>query len=359
MPENRVSGRTVYFDYLRVLATTAVVFVHVSSENWLNTDVSGPGWAALNFYNSIVRWGVPAFVMISGALFLGRDIPVRKIYSKYVLKMAVVYIFWSVIYAVVVPLVRSQYDPKTVFTTERLAEKIIAGPFHMWFIPMIIGLYICIPVLRQIAKSEKASVYFLAVSGTFTFVIPEIFYILNDFLPEEAKPVITEIKGVISDMNMNFVLGFAFFFIAGYVISTRELSPKLRMTFYILGAAGFVSTVLLNYAVTQKTGEPCKTYIGNFTLNVALEALGMFVWFRYNVKGRPALNGFMAKLSKYSFGAYLVHVFIRNHFSFLKFNSLSFNEWLSVPAVAFSVVIASFLISFLINRIPFLKKWIV
>ncbi len=72
-------NRTIYFDYLRVFATAAVILLHVAAFNWLSTDVNGYDWKVFNFYDSIVRWGVPVFVMISGALFLGRDdISIKK-----------------------------------------------------------------------------------------------------------------------------------------------------------------------------------------------------------------------------------------------------------------------------------------
>ena len=81
--------RTAYFDYLRVFATFAVVILHLSGQNWNNTNVNGFEWRVFNGYDSLVRWAVPVFVMISGALFLDRNISPKKIYSKYVLRLFV------------------------------------------------------------------------------------------------------------------------------------------------------------------------------------------------------------------------------------------------------------------------------
>ena len=76
--------RKTYCDYLRLIATFAVVVLHVAASNWYSTDVNGLEWQSFNFYDSVVRWGVPIFVMISGSLFLSREISIRKIYSKYI-----------------------------------------------------------------------------------------------------------------------------------------------------------------------------------------------------------------------------------------------------------------------------------
>ena len=80
--ERIVAQRTIYFDYLRVLATFAVMILHISAQNWGACDVQSFDWQVFNFFDSIVRWSVPIFVMISGALFLNRDIPLKKIYTS-------------------------------------------------------------------------------------------------------------------------------------------------------------------------------------------------------------------------------------------------------------------------------------
>ena len=86
--ENPTKVRTVYFDYLRVFATLAVMVLHTSAQNWSKTDVNSFTWQTFNFFDSIVRWGVPVFVMISGSLFLSRDIPIKVIYNGgFILRM--------------------------------------------------------------------------------------------------------------------------------------------------------------------------------------------------------------------------------------------------------------------------------
>ena len=74
--------------------------LHVAAREWHDTDIRTAEWAAMNFYDSIVRWAVPVFTMISGALFLSKDIPVRKIYSKYIFRIFTAFLFWSLLYAV-------------------------------------------------------------------------------------------------------------------------------------------------------------------------------------------------------------------------------------------------------------------
>ena len=89
------NNRIVYFDYLRIIAIFAVIVLHIAAHNWHGTDVNSFEWQMFNIYDSIVRWGVPVFVMISGALFLGKDISIKKLYNKHIFRIFLSLIIWS------------------------------------------------------------------------------------------------------------------------------------------------------------------------------------------------------------------------------------------------------------------------
>lgn len=157
--------RQHYFDFLRVLAIFAVIVIHVAAQNWYTTDMHSFEWAAMNFYDSIVRWAVPIFVMISGALFLSKDIPIRKLYSKYIFRIFTAFIFWSFMYAV-----------KKYMESGDIVQAFmyfLRGEFHMWFLFMIVGLYMIVPFVKKIAESESLTKYFLVLAFIFSFVMPE------------------------------------------------------------------------------------------------------------------------------------------------------------------------------------------
>lgn len=88
-------------------------------------------------------------------------------------------------------------------------------------------------------------------------------------------------------------------------------------------------------------------------------SVAVFVWFKYNAKGNDKLNKIIIKLSKYSFGAFLVHIFIIQVLHSFGIHSASFHPVLSVPAITLSTTIVSYLISLVLNKIPVIKKYIV
>lgn len=346
--------RTVYFDYLRVFAVFAVIILHVSSQNFYTTDVNGFDWQISNFYYSIVKWCVPVFVMISGALFLDREIPLKKLYTKYILRMAVSYIVWSAVYFVIL---YDGYIDKGIVVLQ-----LIGGYYHMWFIPMIIGLYICVPITKAIADNDKAMRYYLIAAFVFAFLIPWGINLTDDFARELIIKGVSALNSKVSVMGMNMVLGYTGYFLGGYYLSKVNFSKRQRMVIYLLGIFGFAVTMSLNMIVAFKTQQFCEKYNGYFNVGILLESIAVFVWFKYNRYTWSKLNFFIRKLSKYSFGAYLVHALIIAlldiHFR-LSLKSLTFNSGLAVLYMGTLVFIVSFSISAILNQIPVVKKFMV
>ena len=347
--EKLKTNRTIYFDYLRVFATFAVIILHLSARYWYSADVNGFQWQTFNFYDSIVRWCVPIFVMISGSLFLSRDIPLKTIYSKYILRMCTAFLFWSVVYAVFV----------NAGITGRIAA-VITGHYHMWFILMIIGLYMCIPFIKPIVQDEKRTKYFLLLSFIFTFVILEAVAIMRDFGTLTIVRASEALNSVSIGFTMKIVSGYAVYFVLGYFLNKTELSKKQRIIIYMLGLAGFASTVLLNLFSSLKAQEPLGNYYDYFRANVLLEVLAVFTFFKYRKYRFDGLNAFIGRLSKYSFGAFLVHaLIIEQVIPRIGLEVYYSSPALGIPILGVIVLCMSFIISAIINHIPFLKKYIV
>ena len=303
--------RKTYCDNLRLIATFAVVVLHVAASNWYSTDVNGLEWQSFNFYDSVVRWGVPIFVMISGSLFLSREISIRKIYSKYILRMVIAFLTWSIFYALMTP---EYFENGMLYGIKTHIDAMVSGHYHMWFVLMIIGIYMCIP-----------------------------FY-----------------NSHVSTMNMSMVMGYSFYFVLGYYLDNFELRKKYRILIYFLGVLGFAFTVLVDLNLAIKTQQPCDNYYGNFQVNVMLEAICIHTLFKYHKFKNEKLNSFVFIISGYTFGAYLIHAFFIEKLSLhFNFNTLSFNSVVSVPIVSAVVFICALLVSTVLNHIPIIKKYCV
>lgn len=343
--------RIMYFDVLRIAATLGVILLHISSQNWSKTNVTSFQWQTFNFFDSIVRWTVPIFVMISGALFLNRDNSVKKIFKNNILRIITAFIFWSVLYAGV------SFAQGT--SIKKACLEVVQGHYHMWFLFMIVGLYLIVPFIKKIIESEALLKYFFALGLIFTFIIPQgiaILNLLNGTLGKAAN-------SIVENINFHFTLGYIFYFILGYYLNKVDISKKMRMIIYSFSAVGFACTILGTSFVSIYNNAPEQTFYDYLTLNVLWESLGVFVFFKYNLNSiniSEKMQNIVAKLSKYSFGAYLVHVMIIEQLKKLfGLNTLSFNPILSIVVILLIVSVISFAISWICNHIPFLNKYIV
>ena len=361
MNEKTKSNRVVYLDLLRILAIGAVVILHVASLNWAKVDVNGHDWRVFNFYDSIVRWGVPVFVMISGTLFLNKEnMTAKKIYSKYILRLLTAYITWSFIYYIFSGASFIQQIDSLMRTNllDSIAD-IINGHYHLWFIPMMIGIYMCLPIIKQIVRDEKIARYFLLLSLVFWCLVPQTVELINDFAGEKMIVVIGALYEQISEMRLSLVMNFALYFILGYEISKVEFSKEMRTVIYILGVAGGIFTIVIDWLVTIKKQTPIQTYYNTSCVNVLFEALAVFELCKSIPFKKDKIYKIITKLSKWSFGAYLVHALVIECFVKSGFDMLSFLPIVTVPIMSILVLICSFVISAILNSVPILNKYIV
>jgi len=80
------NNRILYPDILRILAVFAVMMIHVSASGFYTNPVQSFTWQVVNFYECMVRWAVPVFVMVTGMFFLNlskRDNFVKTISQEY------------------------------------------------------------------------------------------------------------------------------------------------------------------------------------------------------------------------------------------------------------------------------------
>ena len=170
LPRDRIA----YLDFLRVFSMIFVVMIHVVFDLFNNAAVSSSEWQIFNAYDSLSRWSVPVFVMISGALFLDSKKPFGQILKKNVLRLAIAYVVWTIIYSIICNIYYNDFN-----TT---LDQLINGHFHMWFILMMIGLYLVTPLLRKIVEEKSTIRLFLILALIFAMFLPDLVKVLESFL---------------------------------------------------------------------------------------------------------------------------------------------------------------------------------
>lgn len=254
MKENKLTQRQYHLDYLRVFASIAIIILHVTGQDMYNVEVACTGWNFYNICNSATRWGVPVFVMMSGALFLPREIPTKTLYKKYISRMAITYVVWSLFYAIAIPSINIISGKEYNINLFELIQSFISGEYHLWFLPMIIGLYMCMPLIKQLTQSDKLIKYFLSLSFIFCFIKTQIELITNNLLRNNIQTIFENVNTLFKNFNVNLVFGFATYFILGYYLNKTEINKKHRRIIYSRHV-GFSSDNNFNSVRFKKCGQ--------------------------------------------------------------------------------------------------------
>ena len=348
---NQFTKRQIHFDILRITATAAVMILHISGQHLRQSGFTSAEWHFFNFYNSIVRWAVPIFTMISGALFLSRNDCIEKLFKKNIFRIFTAFCFWSLVYAIF-----------AYFTGTSLVlsvKRFFTGNFHLWFLFMIAGLYMMVPFLKKIAEHDRLMKYFFVLAIIFNFFLPQLQTVLSLSFTEAGNIL----RAILSSAHINFVLGYTFYFLLGYYLNSIHINQKEFSVIKIVGIIGFLYTILMSEITAKSCGQPSTIFYDNFTLNVLLESVFVFLLFKkhfQHITFSKKTSHILFQLSAYSFGAYLIHAMIIDLLDLcFHLNTLTFYPALSTPIIFIIVFLLSFAISALLNKLPFLKKYIV
>ena len=352
-PHN-LTDRQTDLDFLRVVSMFAVVFLHSSAKQYDASEISSNSFLMANLYDSLVRWAVPVFVMISGALFLNpqKEVTIRMIFQKYIRRIVVTFIIWSAAYAIVY---NRSFSVSTI-------SSFVTGHYHLWYLYLIVGLYLCVPILRAVTTNQRITEYFLILSAVFTFVVPTFLDVAKLIVFTENASILKTISSVENIINSKLilflVLGYTPYFVLGYYLKNAMIPKHLEFCIYALGIVGCITTFVLTMQASKISGTKINFYSYRY-FGVALESIAVYVFAKCRIGIGLAPANFFGKsvtfLSKISFGVYLVHVIVLDAvYKFLPITLLPIP--LVVPVMAFLTSIVSIVISSIINRMPYLQK---
>ena len=348
--------RTVYLDYLKVLATFAVVIVHATSGSWSLVEPYSSDFVTLKFYNNLFSWTVPIFVMISGALFLNPNKPtsLSMMLKKYILRLSTSYIFWSFLNALI-----------NAHTEDGIIDIIIytlKGHSIHWFIPMLVGLYLITPMLKAITASKKRTIYFLVLFILFAIAIPQILNIASISLQGTGfSSIVDSIKSTFDNTNFHFTLGYSGYYVLGYFLHTFEIRKPLKNFLFISGFTSFAVAIFLAF-VNIKDSSLHDVLHHNFAIRVFCESTFVFIFIKQLNKKiflRSSLDKFITWIAKNSFGIYLSHIIVLRLLKNIGLSVITFNPIFAVPLISLCAFSICFITSVLLRKIPKIGKYIV
>lgn len=334
-----------YLNSLRLLSCLMVIALHTSSKQWYIIPMDEPQWAVVTVYNSLLRCAFSLFFMISGVLFINpeKEYPIKQLLGKNVARIVVAFLFWSGFYTLL-----GHIDHGN--TPLELGRNWLYGHYHLSFLYALGGMYLLVPILREIARKKQVLEYFLILN--FIFVPCTT---LLSFNPTLA----TIIENISNRSHFYLVTGYTGFFMLGSYLHRFPLHKNKRFVLHFMAICSYCITISGTYLLSHYEGQPTETFFRYFLPTTYCAGISIFVWVQH-LKIPTFLQGFIDILAPLTFGVYLLH----DYFLVLFLVDMG---WIysNIPVILniplFTLVIFSVcaLLVSLLRSIPILGKWIV
>ena len=299
------SKRIFYFDGIRAVAILCVVLLHVTGHlgeimNYNLSTIHSFSGIYMLFANNFFRIGIALFLMLSGALLLGRDWDVKGFFSKRVPRILKPFIFWALVFSII--LISSSYlissinfvtkfgalDMINVFVNTLLCKA--PGSEVYWFVWMMLAMYLLMPIINKwINDTDLSKIeYFLIIWVVYIVITHSLMIPVPEILSFFISPI-----------------GFV---VLGYYLRYNE--RKIFNTSIIALVLIVVPSVLMfiySYYIVDTT----MLFVFNrYSILVMIEAIGVFCLF----KSSPILNNprndvakAVSSIAVCSYGMYLIH----------------------------------------------------
>ena len=355
---NGLSGpRKQFLDVLRVLATCAVVLMHVLTGATDVTDASiVPEYRSLLLsVMDLVTWCVPIFLLMSGYLFLNpeRTLTYPVMIKKYCRRIALAILLFGVPYAAS-ELVVAERTFRIRMIPEALKMTLTGHTWsHMWYLYLILFLYLITPLLKKVLR--VLPVWGAAAVMAVIFLGSSVAPFLNKVLDVNSIPVLP-------DGGVYFL-----YYLCGYFFAVREVCVDKGRNVWLTAAVAVLALgMILSRTLAGFSIQMAYNYPFTVLLAVLLFAAG---WNGSIKKHRIPWQ----EAGALSFAVYLVHpVYVNLWYKFVKITPFTVLEQCGVQSVAAGqavliLLLAAFCLvvlalatatAWVLRKIPVLRKFV-
>lgn len=342
---NHKKDRIIYFDILNILACISVVLLHCSGIVHKYTPTRA--WKTSLIVEVICYWAVPVFVMLTGATLMKyrEKYDTKTFFKKRISKVVIPLIFWSLFMLIWKYTIGNLKI--TDWSISNILNMIFANKeeFTYYFMFVIIGVYLTLPVLSILAEDKYRKTLWYLVGGM--------------FITKSVLPVVLKAFGITYNNYLTILFdGYIIFVILGYLLSTMNLTKKRRCLIYILGILSCILRYFVTYYLSTRDGHINKILFGYTQFHSVLLASAVFIfikninWDKFIKKEK--YKNILAKIAGCSFGVYLIHMIVMYYEKTLFNIDVRSILWRTVGAILTYVI--SVLIVLFLKKVPIFRK---
>ena len=351
------SKRIFYYDVLRALAIIGIVFCHVSV-SYVSRDINSPNLYISIFFDCFRDFSIPIFVMLSGALLIGKKDTLVKFFKKRLSRLFIPFLFWVLIYIIFTSIFINHG-----FNLDN-ALKIFFGTagtlgVHFWFVWMIIIAYIGIFIINkalQIESIRKCNKHFITILAMLSVIYIGMshYHLINAYSP-----------------RLTYYISFLAYIAIGYFLAKCDfLEKRIDRKYLIISTAllfiGSYLWYIFCFAVPRSHLAHQFVRLSYFNLTILFMSANAFLLFKYLSKTKSfeemenkSLGKAFTFISNYSYGIYLIHYLVLycikiNLIKYINFTQGSSLIW--IPLLVILTTGISLIILEIFDRIPYLDK---
>lgn len=326
------------FHLLKVLGSIGVIMVHASIERVDSVDTARWGWWLANIGNAAGRYGSAIFVMVGGAVLLARaseERPLAFVKDRLVRLLPIV-LFWSAFY-----LLWRQWTWGNLTPAGVAKELLVGMPFyHLWFVYMLLGLYLMIPVLRLLVRDPRYKTlqyYALALAAVLTC------------LEAAAQTLQQTMHASFLGLSPLFIV----YFIGGYLLH-RDRPAVPATALWLVPVACIASMAMLVAQLYPQLGSWAFVLI--YSNRAPFAMLLTFCLFLgvFRLPRDHALVRWATPLGGVTLGIYAIHPFWIDMLKATGWRAMAFDSAWMLPAAA--VYILSAATALALSRLPGLRR---
>jgi len=336
-----------WINNLRLIALYAVIILHSTAPLLMQYGkVPASNWWMADFLNATVRFAVPVFVMITGALLLHREYEIGSFLKKRLGRVVVPFLFWSLVY-----IWYSWQNEEFAFTNDVWTNiKIVlhdlknGSSYHLWYVYMLIGLYFFIPVIGKFVRNatEKEILYFLIV--WFAVMLITQPYLLR-FNPA---------------VDMHYFAGYVGYLVLGHYLAFKDFNVKhLRLWMSALFIFSIVLIAVGTWLIIPNAKWPGTMFYEPVNPAVLMLSASIFMIVKLTVpKVPPVIIRIRDFAGEYNYGIYLGHALVLYFLDDPFGISYKFcTPIISIPLTALICFVVTLLMVWIISKVTF-GRWI-
>lgn len=347
--------RNYQMDILRVLACLLVMWQHASENYYIGPPpdflpVREYSTYIVGFLSSADRCAVALFVMISGYFLLPMRGTAREFFHKRSVRLVLPFIVWSVAYAVYFMFSRGDSLQQCLTNIAHIPVNFGTDIGHMWYVYMLIGLYLLVPVISPwLQSASKRILQFYLCIWLITSLLPYIHLLFPSVWGEcywNPTPM------------LYYFTGFGGFFVLGFYF--RKFGCPSRLVSALLFIVGWLVTVFVfNSRIQTAESIPSLELSWNeCSGNVALMAVGIFGFVNsFHVEGKGFFGNLLTDIAKKGYAIYLAHVIVETELAKVMVGSFH-SVIIEIPIIAISSYILTYIMIKLMSYLPKAKYWL-